>query len=119
MAVPVLFTAELFPFAEIGVEGRTLDGSVSAFNAALRDFFTDKVDLADSIPQGAENIVGTDTVIGSGAENTENVVYVTAQVVVGFRGVTPEQAAELAQQFAHEDFPHVKTEVVSGAPAEA
>lgn len=119
MAVPVLFTAELFPFAEIGVGGTTLDTSVVALNTALGEFFTDKVDLAGTIPSGAENLVGTDTVIGSGEENTENVVYVTATVAVGFRGVTPERAAELAAQFSHEDFPHIKVEVVNDAEAHA
>lgn len=110
MAIPVLFTASLFPFAELAES--VLDQSVVLLNQELRDFFTDKVDLAGSVPDTPTNVVGVDTVI-----NTDNpddhLVQVT--VIAGFKGVSLQEAERLAGQFSSTAFPKVESEVVDPA----
>lgn len=106
MAIPVLVTVELFPWNDL--KGNVFEESVRDFNDELREHFADKVELLD-VPHDMSNLTGTDTVYGTG---TENVPYVAATVVLGFKGVTVEQAKELAGQFTTTKFNHASAEVL-------
>ena len=106
MAIPVLVTVELFPWNDL--KGNAFEDSVRDFNGEVREYFADKVELLD-VPHDMSNLTGTDTVYGTG---TENVPYVAATIVVGFKGVAVEQAKELAGQFTTAKFNHVSAEVL-------
>ena len=106
MAIPVLLTVELFPWNDL--RGNAFEEAVRDFNDEVREYFADKVELLD-VPHDMSNLTGTDTVYGTG---TEDVPYVAATVVVGFKGVELAQAKELAGEFTTTKFNHVSAEVL-------
>ncbi|MDD4866492.1 MAG: hypothetical protein PHQ28_05010 [Mycobacterium sp.] len=106
MAIPVLFTVELFPYIQLN--GNIFEDSVREFNDELREYFADKVELHD-IPRDSTNLTEVTTVYGT---NTEEVPFVSATVVIGFKGdISLEQARALAAQFETTKFNHVSAEV--------
>lgn len=112
MAIPVLVSAELFPWNDI--TGTMLPDSVSALNRELKSFFDGKVDLVILPGPDGSNVTAVTTVHGTNLP--EVVAYVEATVVVGFNGdITLEKAKELAESFAREhskEFNHVSVDVL-------
>jgi hypothetical protein len=103
VAIPVLFTVELFPWADLA--GSRFADAVAEFNDELRAFFADKVELSD-FP--TSNVTATDTVYGTG---TELIPFVAATVVIGFKGIDVAQSKALAEEFKTSKFNHVTAEV--------
>jgi hypothetical protein len=95
MAIPVLVSAELFPFNDIN--GTMLPDAIVALNKELKDFFADKAEII-STPADMSNLTDVTTVFGSGLDEQE--AFVQATVVVGFRGVDLHAAKDLAAAFA-------------------
>lgn len=107
MAIPVLLTVELFPWNDL--KGTMFEESIREFNQEVREFFADRVELLD-VPHDMSNLTGTDTVYGTG---TEEVPYVAATVVIGFKGTTVEEARKVAGDFTTTKFNHVSAEVLN------
>lgn len=119
MAIPVLVSAELFPFNDL--TGTMLPDSVSALNRELKSFFDGKVDLVINTAADGANVTDVTTVYGTGLP--ERVSFLQATVVIGFGGdMTLDEARELAAAFAREhskQFNHVSVEVVDPATVPA
>jgi hypothetical protein len=119
MAIPVLVSAELFPWNDIN--GTMLPDHVSALNKELKSFFDGKVDLVINADADGSNVTEVTTVFGTGLPEKES--FVQATVVIGFGGdVTLDAARELAASFAREhskQFNHIAVEVLDPATVPA
>ena len=119
MAIPVLVSAELFPWNDL--TGTMLPDYVSALNRELKSFFDGKVDLVINTGADGSNVTNVDTVYGTGLP--EKVAFVQATVVVGFGGdIALDKARELAASFAGEhskQFHHISVEVLDPATVAA
>lgn len=123
MAIPVLVSAELFPWNDL--TGTMLPDSVSALNRELKSFFDGKVDLVINTSADGANVTDVTTVYGTGLP--EQVAFLQATVVIGFDGITLDAARDLADSFARDhskQFNHIAVEVLNpaampapGAPA--
>jgi hypothetical protein len=115
MAIPVLVSAELFPWNDIN--GTMLPDAVSDLNKELKSFFDSKVDLVISTGADGSNVTEVTTVHGTNLPEQE--VFVQATVVIGFGGdITIDAARELAASFAREHskrFNHISVEVLDPA----
>lgn len=119
MAIPVLVSAELFPWNDLS--GTMLPDSVSALNRELKSFFDGKAELV--ILPGADGSNVTEVTTVHGTNLPEKIAFVQATVVVGFSGdITLEAAKELAESFAREhskQFNHIAVEVLDPATVAA
>ncbi len=119
MAIPVLVSAELFPWNDL--TGTMLPDAVSALNKELKSYFDGKVDLVINTSVDGSNVTDVTTVYGTGLP--ERVAFVQATVVIGFDGdVTLDAARELANSFASEhskQFNHITVEVLDPATVQA
>ncbi len=109
MAIPVLVSAELFPYNEL--TGTMLPDAVAALNKDLKEFFDGKVEIINT-PLDMSNLTGVTTVFGTGLPEQQAFVQVT--VVVGFKGVSLDEAGQLADSFAENHgttFNHISVEV--------
>jgi len=115
MAIPVLVSAELFPWNDLN--GTMLPDSVNALNSELKSFFDGKVGLVINTGGDGGNVTDVTTVYGTGLP--EQVAFVQATVVVGFAGdITLDAARELAASFVREhskQFNHIAVEVLDPA----
>ncbi len=113
MAIPVLVSAELFPYNDI--VGTMLPDAVVALNQELKEFFDGKVEIL-STPADMSNLTDVTTVFGTGLPVQQ--AFVQATVAVAFKGVSLAEAADLADSFAKNHskrFNHVAVEVLDPA----
>ena len=119
MAIPVLVSAEMFPWNDL--TGTMLPDSVSALNRELKSFFDGKVDLVINTSADGANVTDVTTVYGTGLN--EQVAFVQATVVIGFDGgISLEAARDLADSFARDhskQFNHITVEVLDPATVAA